>query len=140
VIIILSVFTVITRHDFVDRNIVVDVADFPLDVEVSGVVFSVGDKLSGTATITNTCGKNVIVESNGYQPSVALFNISDTDRPHIEPMPYYKEILRPNGKISQDFVFELSNPGTYALSALYRIDVNGVWLFNRIDDIIIEVK
>ena len=55
-------------------------------------------------------------------------------------MPYYREILRPNGKISKDFVFELSKPGTYALSALYRIEVNCVALFSVHDDIIIEVK
>jgi hypothetical protein len=145
ILVILSVFTVITKCDFVDQNVVVDVAVFPLDVDLSGVdvdlsgvVFSVGDKLSGTATITNNCGKNVIVESNGYQPAVWVFNISE-ERQYIELSPLRTELLRANGKLSKDFMHEFTEPGTYVLCVRYVLKVNGVALSSVFENII-EVK
>jgi hypothetical protein len=114
-------------------------ADFPLDVDLSGVVFSVGDKLSGTATITNRCGKNVIVTSNGYMPCAYLHSSFDTNK-HPERDSGRVELLRANGKLSRDFVYEFTEPGTYVLYVHYYIEVKGVVLRSALEDIIIEVK
>ena len=112
---------------------------FPLDVDLSGMVFSVGDSLSVTATITNVSGKNVVVVSNGYMPCVYLCNVFDT-RSHPEPDSISREMLKSNGKLSRDFVFEFTECGVYVLYVHYGIEVNGVWLSSELDDIIIEVK
>jgi hypothetical protein len=140
VIVIMSALTVETKRNFVDKSVEINVTDFPLAVDLSGVVFSVGDNLSGTVTVTNMCGKNVWVVSNGYMPFACLFNISDTDRVRDERMSMWEGILKTDGKLTQSFKFELTEPGTYVLYAYYSIKVNGVGLYSALEDIIIEVK
>jgi len=140
VIVIMSVLTVVTKRNFVDKDVEVNVADFYLDVTLSGRVFSVEDKLSGTVTVTNGCGKNVWVVSNGYMPSACLFNISDTDRICVEPMSKWEGVLKANDNLSQGFEFEFTAPGTYVLYVYYRMEVNGVGFYSALEDIIIEVK
>jgi hypothetical protein len=138
IIVTLSLLTFIPKDDFSETDF--SEADFPLAVVLSGRVFSVGDKLSGTVTVTNMCGKNVWVVSNGYMPSACLFNISDTDRVRVERMSMWEGILKADGNLSRGLEFELTEPDTYVLYVYYSIEVNGVGLYRALEDIIIEVK
>ena len=141
-----TILNVMTKEKTVETEVPLAVetgnfseADFPLDGELSSVVFSVGDKLSGTATITNCCGKNVHVVSNGYMPCAYLHSSSDTKQ-HPELDSRWEGHLRTNTKLSNGFVYELTEPGTYVLYVHYYLEVNGVVLKSELEDIIIEVK
>ena len=153
VIVIMSALIVDAKRNVVDEDIEINVDDFPLEVELyvnglllegdlSGRVFSVGDKVSGTVTVTNMCGKNVRVVFKRDMPAAWLLDISDTvDGPRIETMPHpVEKILRPNDKLTQGFEYELTEPGTYVLYVHNTMRVNDVLISCALEDIIIEVK
>jgi hypothetical protein len=115
-------------------------ADFLLEVDLSGSVFSVGESLTGNATVTNISGKNVRVVSNGYMPCTYLHSASDTNNSHPERESLCIEILRANDNLSGSFVYEFTEPGMYVLYVHYYIEVNGVWLSRALEGSVIEVK
>jgi hypothetical protein len=114
-------------------------ADFPLEIDLSSTVFHVGDKVSGTITITNRCGEDVTVVSNGAQPCAYLHRANETFD-HVETKLYFSQTLKAGGKISRDFNWPVNEVGTFVLCVHYGIEVNGVWLSRELENIIIEVK
>jgi len=139
IVFVVSVLNFMSK-DRIDGGTVFSEADFSLEVDLSGINFSVGDKLSGTATITNMSGKNVIVTSNGYMPCTWLHDISDTHQQHPERDSLCVERLRVNDNLIQGFVYEFTESGTFVLYVHYYIEINGVELCSELEDIIIEVK
>jgi len=135
---LISVLNVMSKV-ITDNETIFSEGDFPLEVALSGTTFSVGDKLSGTATITNRSGKNVIVTSNGYMPCTWLHDISDTHQ-HPERDSLCVERLRVNDNLSQGFVYEFTESGTFVLYVHYHIEINDVEIRSELEDIIIEVK
>jgi hypothetical protein len=113
--------------------------DFPLEVDLGKRVFTLGEKITFSATITNKSGKDVNVLSNGEMPCAFFHNINDNTT-HGETTVGVYQILKANDKISRVFEFEASETGTYILDVHYCIGVNQVWIQDKIDDIIIEVK
>ena len=133
------VFNIVPKDDlYSDVNF--SVADFPLEIDLPTTVFNVGDKISGTVTITNTSGKNVKVRSNGEMPCIYFHNFNDTSNKHPERGGFSYQTLKIGDKMSNIFEWETIERGTYVLCAHYRIDVNGVELRSELEDIIIEVK
>lgn len=113
--------------------------DFPLEVDLDKTVFNVGEKISFNATIINKSGKDVNMSSNGAQPWVIFRNINDNTL-QGETCMLVKQIFQAEEKITRVFEYEASETGTYILDACYRITVDNIWIHNKIDDIIIEVR
>jgi hypothetical protein len=113
--------------------------DFPLEVDLSKTVYSVGEKISFSPTIMNRSGKDVNVSSNGEMPCVFFHEVNDTIT-HGETTERVDQILKANEKMSRVFEFEAAEPGTYILYVHYRIEVNNIAIQDKIDDIIIEVR
>ena len=113
--------------------------DFPLETDLGKKVFSVGEKISFNATIINKSGKDVNMLSNGYQPGAIFRNIND-NRNFGETSEGFYQVFKANEKIKQVYEFEANETGTYILDIHYFIRVNEVWIQDKIDDIIIEVK
>ncbi|MCL2643615.1 MAG: hypothetical protein FWD52_08950 [Candidatus Bathyarchaeota archaeon] len=136
--VVMVVLTVIPKEDF--SEIVFSEADFPLEVDLSTAVFYVGDKVSGTATITNKSGKDVTVFSNGHTPCIYLHKVNTTSV-HVETDAGRGEVLKAGGKMTSVFNREVTEAGTYVLYVHYNIRVNGrIELCSELEDIIIEVK
>src|SRR4030067_502876 len=108
--------------------------DFPLEADLGKKAFSLGEKISFNATITNKSGKDVNVSSNGEMPCVFFHKINDTTT-HGETTRRVDQILKANDRISRVFEYETSETGTNILDVHYRIDVNSVAIHDRIDDI-----
>ena len=113
--------------------------DFPLETDLGKRVFSLGDKISFNATINNKSGKDVNMLSNGKMPCVFFHNINDNTT-HGEITVGVYQILDANDKISRVFEFEAIEAGTYILDVHYCIRVNEVWIQDKIDEIVIDVK
>ncbi|MCL2642950.1 MAG: hypothetical protein FWD52_05525 [Candidatus Bathyarchaeota archaeon] len=115
-------------------------ADFPLEIDLDSTVFNVGDRVSGTVTITNKSGRTVYVASNGYMPCIHLRKPNDTsNHAHIDT--YYGEYLKPGDTMSTIFNQAVNEVGTYTLEIHYEITINRhVQLYSELEDIIIEVK
>ena len=112
---------------------------FPLEVDLDKNVFNVGEKFSVTATIINKSGKDVNMSSNGVQPCVFFHNVNDNIT-HVETTMLVDQIFKANKKITRVFEYEAIETGTYILDAHYSIFLNNIWIQNKIDDIIIEVR
>ncbi len=104
--------------------LVLPILIFPLDANLSGYVVHVGDKVSGTVTITNKCGFDVTVESNGYQPCLSFYNVMDKYN-HVELVPWAKQTLKAGDKMVCPFEYEVAEAGIYLLDTHYSIVVNG---------------
>ena len=114
--------------------------DFPLEVDLDKNVFNVGEKFSVNATIINKSGKDVNWSSNGYMPCVFFHNVNDNIT-HVEiTVRTFDQIFKANDKISRVFEYEAIETGTYILDAHYGIFVDNIWIQNKIDDFIIEVR
>ena len=113
--------------------------DFPLEVDLDKTVFNVGEKISFNATIINKSGKDVNMYSNGQQPWVIFRNVND-DRIYGQTCPGVKQIFKANEKITRVYEYEAVEAGTYILDAHYRMFVNNIWIQNKLDTIIVEVK
>lgn len=113
--------------------------DFPLEIDLGKKVFSLGDKISFNATITNKSDKDVNMLSNGLQPGAIFRNIND-NRAFGETSEGFYQVFKANEKITQVYEFEANETGTYILDNHYLIRVNEVWIHDKMDDIIIEVK
>ena len=113
--------------------------DFPLEVDLDKNVFNVGEKISLTATIINKSGKDVNLSSNGEMPCVFFHNVNDNTT-HVEITVIVYQIFKANDKITRVFEYEAIETGTYILDAHYGIFVDNIWIQNKIDDIIIEVR
>ena len=113
--------------------------DFPLEVDLDKNVFNVGEKFSLTATIINKCGKDVNMSSNGQQPCVFFHNVNDNIT-HVETCMKVDQIFKANNKITRVFEYEAIETGTYILDVHYGIFIDNIWIQNKIDDIIIEVR
>ncbi|WGM90310.1 MAG: hypothetical protein NUK63_04105 [Candidatus Bathyarchaeum tardum] len=113
--------------------------DFPLELDFDKTVFNVGEKISFNATIINKSGKDVDMFSNGEQPGVIFRNVND-NRTYGETCQGVKQIFQAEEKITRFFEYEASEIGTYIVDACYRITVDNIWIHNKIDDIIIEVR
>ncbi|MCL2257408.1 MAG: hypothetical protein FWC14_04315, partial [Candidatus Bathyarchaeota archaeon] len=134
----IMVLNVMSKDDFSDTNF--SEADFPLEIDLPNTVFNVGDKISGTVTITNRSGKNVEIRSNGAMPCTYLHSNNDTSHNHPEMRGIKYHVLKAYDKMSRDFEWEAEESGTYVLYVHYTIVVNGVELRSELDDIIIEVR
>ncbi|MDR2720262.1 MAG: hypothetical protein LBC03_05625 [Nitrososphaerota archaeon] len=140
----LVVLSVVPKGDlrsevnFSDANF--DKADFPLEIDLPTTVFNVGDRVSGTATITNKSGRTVEVISNGYMPCVYLHNANTTiEHGHLDSI--YFEVLKPGDKMTTVFSREVTEAGTYILETHYEIRINRhVEFYSELENIIIEVK
>lgn len=113
--------------------------NFPLEIDLLNTNFNVGEKISFKATITNKSGEDVNVTSNGQMPCIFFHNINDTPT-HSETTIIVEQILRANDKIPKVFEYTAVEAGTYILDIHYHIEVNGIEIHDKIDDIIIEVK
>ena len=114
--------------------------DFPLEVDLDKNVFNVGEKFSLTATIINNCGKDVNMSSNGAQPCAFFHNVNDNITHAEIAVIVWDQIFKATDKISRVFEYEAIETGTYILDAHYGIFVDNIWIQNKIDDIIIEVR
>ena len=114
--------------------------DFPLEVDLDKNVFNVGEKISFNATIINKCGKDVNWSSNGEMPCVFFHNVNDKITHAEITILTHPQIFKANDKITRVFEYEAIETGTYILDAHYIIMVNNVWIQNKIDNIIIEVR
>jgi len=128
----ISTLTAVQRKVFTEK-------DFPLEIDLTNTGFKVGEKISLTATITNKCGENVDIASNGEMPAVYLQSINDTT-PVADTTILVEQVLKANDTMSRVFEYEFVEPGTYILGVYYHFGVNGVEIHDRLDDIIIEVK
>ncbi|MDR0373480.1 MAG: hypothetical protein LBI79_08000 [Nitrososphaerota archaeon] len=129
------------RGDFNGKEKSISVKDFPLEVDLCNTVFNAGEKISFTATITNKCGKDVNVSSNGFMPCMYFHEINDTDYIHVETTELHEEVLRANDKMSRAFNFTMTKPpGTYVFYVHYRMDVEGVGTIRDGVELIVEVK
>lgn len=124
--------------NFADANF--SEVDFPLEIDLTNTVFHVGDRVSGTVTITNKSGRTVEVISNGYMPCVYLHNANTTiNHAHVDS--YWLEVLKSGGTMTTVFNREVTEAGTYILEVHYEIRVNkSVELYSKFEDIIIEVN
>jgi hypothetical protein len=113
--------------------------DFPLEIDLGKKVFTLGEKISFNATITNKSGKDVNMFSNGYQPWAVIHNINDNST-FAETSERVDQVFKANEKITQVYEFEFNETGTYILEANYNINVNEVRIQDKINDIVIEIK
>ncbi len=102
-------------------------------------VFSVGEKISFNATISNKSGKDINFSSNGEMPCVFFHSINET-LIHGETSVRVDQILKANDKIARGFEYEAFETGMYVLDVHYRVEVNNVAIHYKIDDSLIEVK
>jgi hypothetical protein len=106
--------------------LVLPVLVLPLDANLSsGYVVHVGDKVSGTVTITNKSGFDVTVQSNRFQPCLSFYNVMDKNN-HAEPLlPLTSQTLKAGDKIVRPFEYEVTEAGIYLLNTHYSIEFNG---------------
>ena len=131
------IFTVSTL--ILCQNTPLSEKNFPLEVDLDKTVFNVGEKISFNATIINKSGKDVNMSSNGEQPCVFFHNVNDNTT-HVEITVKVDQIFKANEKISRVLEYEAIEAGTYILDAHYRMFVNNIWIQNKLDTIIVEVK
>jgi len=116
--------------------------DFPLSIELDKTDYTVGDTVSFALTITNKCGKKVILYSNGEMPCVDFQHV-EKRLPHDENSLLSSQVFKKNERLSRDFSFQVEDAGTYILDAHYTIAINSSnnedWLKEKIDDIEIIV-
>jgi len=116
---------------------------FPLSLAVSGHVFHVGDKISGTATITNKSGIDVnVVYSEPYTPCTYFHNIRDMNTYIYMPIANVDGVMKAGDKWSHDFMYEITELGIYLVDAhspYFRVNnyPNYHPIFNRCYDIVI---
>lgn len=120
--------------------------DFPLEVDLNRSVFYVGENVTFTATIINRSGRTVNISSNTVQPGAWFYNIKENIT-YAEISPLRFDILKPDEKMSRDYTFEVTEPGTYNLDVRYHIGVdnfhtgvNNVEFVNQLPNITIEVR
>jgi cell division protein FtsI/penicillin-binding protein 2 len=130
---------VVEKENVGETEKVYSEANFPLDIDLVNTTFSVGDKLSFTVTVTNDCGKDVDIVTNGQQPSIVFRDINDT-REYAEISMAVTQVLKSGEKLSRFFEYEFVNPGTYILKPYYNLTVKGIHLHADLGDIVIEVK
>ena len=134
----IMVLNVMSKDDFSDTNF--SEADFPLEIDLLNTVFNVGDKVTGTATITNKSGRTVEISSNGYTPC-AYLHYATTDNYHADIDNIHFTVLKAGDKITTVFSQEVDEAGTYVLYLHYCIEVNRcVRLYSELEDVIIEVR
>ncbi|MDR2204202.1 MAG: hypothetical protein LBE76_07940 [Nitrososphaerota archaeon] len=111
---------------------------FPLETSVSGHVFHVGDKISGTATITNKSGFDVhAVYSTA--PCVHTYNINDRPN-YIHPLFVFNRVLKAGDKLSLDFTYEFTESGLYIVETHAECKINNYPLWYRNYNVIIVLK
>jgi len=135
----MSALSVISKGDYSEKEMEISAKEFPLEIDLCKTAFNVGEKISFNATITNNCGKDVTVGSNGFMPCVYLHEINDTTV-HGETTMLYIETLKANDKMTRVFEHELVETGIYVIYVHYTLNVDGVTIKAELDDIIIEVK
>jgi|AGTN01.1.fsa_nt_gi hypothetical protein len=113
--------------------------DFPIEVNLDRTVFYVGGNVSFTASIINRSGRDVNISSNTFQPGAWFYNIKDNVT-YVEISPLRFDILKPNEKMSRDYNYSVTEPGTYILDVRYHIGVNNVEFENQLANITIEVR
>ena len=125
---------------FDEKEAEISVKTFPLEVDLQNYVFSIGEKISFNATITNKCGKDVTVGTNGFMPCMYIHAIDDTEVSCFETTSLYFETLKANDKMSQVFEREIIEPGKYVIHVHYNLKVDGIRIKDKLADIIIELK
>lgn len=113
--------------------------DFLIEVNLDRTVFYVGGNVSFTASIINRSGRDVNISSNTVQPGAWFYNIKDNVT-YVEISPLRFDILKPNEKMSRDYNYSVTEPGTYILDVRYHIGVNNVEFENQLANITIEVR
>jgi len=116
----------------------ISVENFPLTNDLTKKTYSVGEKISFNAEITNKSGSDVVIVSNGYMPCAYLHLQSDTTS-HCEFSPHAEDNIDINQKLTKHFEYTPTEAGTYVLEIHYRIEIQGVTLEKNLDNIIIEV-
>jgi hypothetical protein len=99
-------------------------ADFPLEVDLANTVFKIGDRISATASIVNKSGKDVEIISNGRALCLGLYNVNEPTN-HLHTTMAVPQTLKMGDKLSQDFLYEVKETGTYVLYVHYDIVING---------------
>ncbi|MDR0964094.1 MAG: hypothetical protein LBM60_05720 [Clostridium sp.] len=116
--------------------------EFPLTIELDKTQYKAGDTVTFTLTITNQCGKDVNLYSNGAMPCADFQNIENR-LPHAEITPLYMREFQKNEKLSREFSYLVEDAGTYILDAHYEIAINNSdlnsWFREKLDDIEITV-
>jgi len=130
------IFAVVVCLSVIFVALVLPIMVFPLEVNLSGHVVHVGDKISGTVTIVNKSGFDVNVQSNGQQPCIYFQNIMDRNN-HAEILLFTSRVLKAGDKMMHDFEYEVTEPGIYYLDAHYSIRVNNYPIFTMRPYIII---
>lgn len=136
---ILASINDIPKQSSTDNYVDISEKDFPLEIDLSKTDYNVGEKIAFNATIINRGGRDVNMLSNGYQPLAIFHNIND-NRNFGETSEGVYQVFKANEKITQVYEFEANETGTYILDNHYLIRVNEVWIHDKMDDIIIEVK
>jgi len=112
---------------------------FPLEVDLQKTVFNVGDRLMCNASIANNAGRDVFVVSNGYMPGFFFYDINYPIDPAFTMM-WAGRTLKANDTMTRAIDFTIVEPpGTYVLEVLYRLEVDGIELTDKLETII-EVK
>jgi hypothetical protein len=113
--------------------------DFPLEVDLNKRVFALGEKISFNAIITNKSGRDLNISSNGVQPCTFFHNINDNIA-HAEISVLVFQMLKANEKMSQSYMYEPTESGTYILEVHYHFNINNVEFKNELANINIEVR
>ena len=97
--------------------------EFPLTIDLNRTVFSIGEKISFDATITNSSGKAVSVATDGCQPHV-FFALCPFDSliNHTAQSIVRQDFLFEDGKtITRTQELWVLIPGVYTLAVHYEI-------------------
>jgi hypothetical protein len=134
--------SVVSQENFDEavEAVVFSEADFPLEVDLQKTVFSVGDRFSCNATITNRCGRDVFVVSDGYEPGWFFYGINESRDYDGSYLSWDGRTLKVNDTMLTVVDFTITQPpGTYVFALVYKLEVEGVVLRDELETII-EVK
>ncbi|MDR2203151.1 MAG: hypothetical protein LBE76_02395 [Nitrososphaerota archaeon] len=113
---------------------------FPLETSVSGYVFHVGDKISGTATITNKSGIDVHAVHSVGSPCIHINNINNVSSYIHHLLHPIEEIMKTGDKLSLDFTYECTESGLYIVETHAECKINNYPLWHRNYTIVIVLK
>ena len=130
---IIAALSVGSKENLDETEITIEKTDFPLEIDVHNYVFNMGEKISFNATITNKCGKDVTVGSNGFMPCMFLHDINDTEAIHVETTMLRIETLKANDTMSRAFEYKFVDPGTLVFDVHYSLDIDGVIIEDKIE-------